>query len=180
MCVECYSNLGRTRRGVACCARDSLDKRESMKKTLELLGLSLIMGSLVACSVAPAQTMYTPESPIAPLFEAPDQPVAIVSVMDTYRSGQTVNPGGPEIEITLRNVSQEQVVSLDALIEERGRQYSFDFSVTSSRPLAPGRLASARRVLIGGGWGDGVTYSVNVSGTLQSGLTFSFSWKPSS
>ncbi len=151
-----------------------------MKKTLVLLGLPLIMGFLVACSGAPAQTTYTPEPPITPLFESPDQPVAIVSILDTYRAGQTVNPGGPEIEITLKNVSREDVISLDASIEERGRLYNFDFGVSSSRPLAPGRTASARRVLIGGGWGDSVSYSVNVSGTLRSSTTFNFIWKPSS
>ena len=30
------------------------------------------------------------------------RPVEVVSVEDTYKSGQTVNPGGPEIEIALR------------------------------------------------------------------------------
>ncbi len=171
MSVERIADSQGTCRGAARCARDRLDRRESMKKALVLLGLPLIMGSLVACSGAP-------ESPITPLFESPDYPVAIVSVVDTYRAGQTVNPGGPEIEITLKNVSREEVISLDASIEERGRRYNFDFGVSSSRLLAPGRTVSARRVLIGGGWGDSVSYSVNVSGTLRSGTTFNFIWKP--
>jgi len=39
------------------------------------------------------------------------QPVVVVSVLDTYQAGQIVNPGGPEIELTLENVSGEPIVA---------------------------------------------------------------------
>ena len=105
------------------------------------------------------------------------EPIEVISVLDTYKTGQTVNPGGPEIEITLKNAAIEPVVSLAAtLIGSRTFNYSFD--VTPSNPLLPGKSISSKNRLIGGGFpGGSIPYAVTVNGTLQSGATFAYTWE---
>lgn len=115
---------------------------------------------------APAQVTVntTPQS---------QQPVEVVSVSVPP---QSINPGGPVIEISLKNVSSEPVVSLTAGIElaEPGKIFNFDFDVTSSNPLLPDKTVSARKILIGGGYSDKVYYPLTINGTLQSGETFAY------
>jgi hypothetical protein len=142
-----------------------------------LVGLTLILMAVFACTPAPIKTV-PPTSPPTTFPETPGQPIAVVSVLDTYKVGQTVNPGGPSIEITLKKVSTEDVVSLAVALEERGREFNFDFDVSPSHSLAPGKTTSARQILIGGGWGAGIAYSLAISGTLRSGAGFSFIWEP--
>jgi hypothetical protein len=106
--------------------------------------------------------------------------VAVVSVSSTYKPGQTVNPGGPEIEMTLKNVSDEPVVYLTATLEllsvpvngATKRYWDYSFSVTPAKPLLPGKSVSSKMVLIGGGFDE--HYAVSINGTLQSGLKFSY------
>ena len=149
-----------------------------MKGILILVGLTLILMGAVACTKPPVETSTASESSETTASGSLGQPIAVVSVLDTYKIGQTVNPGGPSIEITLKNVSTEDVVSLAVALEERGREFNFNFDVSPSHSLAPGRTISARQILIGGGWGDSIPYSVAVSGTLRSGEAFSFTSEP--
>jgi len=108
------------------------------------------------------------------------QPVEIVSVLSTYKPGQTVNPGGPEIEMTLKNVSDEPVVYLTATLELLSRPadapfpkyWRYGFNVTDTNPLLPGKSISTKIRLIGGGF-DG-NYDVSINGTMQSGVTFTY------
>ncbi len=146
-------------------------------RKLALLVISLsTLGIMAGCS--PTATSQSPQSTTT--SESPGQQIEVVSVLDTYQSGQTVVPGGPEIEITLKNVSSESIISLNVTLEEGGpRSWDFDFNVTSSNPLAQNKRISCERRLIGGGWGGGVPYSLSINGTLESGEVFAFTWEPS-
>ncbi len=143
-----------------------------MRLTLIVLGLALI---LAASGCTPTSTS-TPTPPTQN-----QQPIEVISVLDTTTM---VNPGGPTIEITLKNISNEPVVSLNVTLEEGGpRSFSFDFDVTPSNPLSPNKRISAERRLIGGGFGGdppygNFPYSLTINGTMQSGETFAFTWEP--
>jgi len=115
------------------------------------------------------------KSAMAPeLSQAPpsqnQQPVEIISVTGPL---QPINPGGPTVEITLKNVAVEPVVSLSASLE-LSRPFNFDFDVTSSNPLLPDKSISSRLTLIGVGFSDNVSYPLKINGTLQSGATFTY------
>ena len=99
-----------------------------------------------------------------------EQPVEII-----YVSGPLppINPGGPTVEVTLRNVAPEPVVSLAASLE-LDRPFNFDFDVTSANPLLPDTSISARLTLIGGGFSNNIPYPLVITGTLQSGTTFNY------
>ncbi len=78
---------------------------------------------LMACSPIPGTTPT----------QTNQQPVEVISVSGPL---EPVNPGGPIVEITLKNVASEPVVSLNATLEKVGiRAYSFTFNVSSSNPL---------------------------------------------
>jgi len=110
------------------------------------------------------------------------QPVEVVSVLEP---SQIPNPGGPLVEITLKNTGIEFVISLVATVEllfwsvddpQRYRPFSFD--VSPSHPFLPGTSISAQDRIIGGGFSTGLPYDVTVNGTLQDGKAFYFTWKP--
>ena len=85
----------------------------------------------------------------------------------------------PTIEINLKNVSPDPIVSLNAvLIEFAPVDYNFGFSVTTGSPLLPGRNVIAIGDLPQGQFGEGVVYSLKISGTFRNGKTFSFMWYP--
>jgi hypothetical protein len=86
---------------------------------------------------------------------------------------QPINPGGPIVEITLKNVAVEPVVSLAATLE-LSRSFYFDFNVTSSNPLLPDKSISARLTLIGGGFSANIPYPLRINGTLQNSTTFAY------
>jgi hypothetical protein len=102
------------------------------------------------------------------------RPVQVVSVEDTYKPGETVNPGGPEIEITLKNVSTEPVINLAATLDlHRPTAGPFHYYFTAYGPILPGKTASDKQRLIGGF--GGVPYTLTINGTLESGGTFTYS-----
>jgi len=110
--------------------------------------------------------------------QSPQQPIEVISVIELDNA--TPHPGGPTIEITLKNIIKESIISLNVTLEELGdRNFDFDFDVTSSNPLAPNKRISSERRLIGGGWGGGVPYSLAINGTMESGEVFAFTWEPS-
>jgi uncharacterized protein YceK len=87
----------------------------------------------------------------------------------------------PTVELTLENVSTEPFVSLSAvLIEFAPQDYSFDLNVTPENPLLPGTNVIGFADLLQGAFGDGIAYSLKISGTYQNGQTFSFIWEPAS
>ena len=106
-----------------------------------------------------------------PVSASQDQePIEIVSVLGPVGP---VNPGGPGIEITLKNVGVEPVISLTATLE---LNESFDFTfddVSPAHPLQPNRSTSARLFLIAGGFISGnLSYPLTINTTLQSGAKF--------
>jgi hypothetical protein len=95
------------------------------------------------------------------------QPIDIVSVSGPL---QPINPGGPIVEITLKNVGDQPVIALTADLT-LNVSFSFDFDVTSSNPLLPGKSISSRRGLITGGFSDNL-YPLTITGTLQNHARF--------
>jgi hypothetical protein len=127
------------------------------KSTLIVVILGIIAMLLVAC----AEPATTPSN---------QQPIEIVSVLGPLKP---INPGGPNVEITLRNVSTESIVSLTATLE-LNRTFIFEFNVTSSNPLLPAKSVSATLTLIGGGFSDNISYPLRLEGILQNSATFAY------
>ena len=149
-----------------------------MRKTMVFSTLILILVLMGAngCHYG----VDNPSSTITTALSQNQQPIEVISVSDTHKSGETVNPGGPNIEITLKNISKAPVVSLSVTLEESVARYpfNFDYDVTSSNPLLPNKSISAVQRLIGGGSGDGTSYSLKISGTFQNGAPFSYTLGP--
>ena len=102
------------------------------------------------------------------------EPIEIVSVLGPVGPA---NPGGPNVEITLKNVGVEPVISLTATLEVDtvfGTSVDFTFDdVSPSNPLQPNRSTSDRLCLIGGGFiSDDVSYPLTINATLQNGAKF--------
>jgi hypothetical protein len=129
-------------------------KREIL--TLAMVILSMIAMLLVACSEP------------APITPTDQQPIEIISVLGPL---PPINPGGPVVEITLKNVSDEPIISLTATLE-LSRSFVFNFDVTPSNPLLPNKTISAKLSLIGGGFSDSLLYPLAINGTMQNGATF--------
>jgi hypothetical protein len=101
------------------------------------------------------------------------QPIEIVSVLGPVGP---VNPGGPIVEITLKNVSVEPVISLTATLEASsasGFPFNFTFDdVSPLNPLQPTRSTSNKLCLIGGGFSSDVSYPLTINATLRNGAKF--------
>ena len=103
------------------------------------------------------------------------QPLEILYVGEY--SETEINPAGPPIEIRLKNVSVEPIISLTVVLTEAvvtgGREdFKFDFAFTSANPLLPGETASVRRILIMASYPE--RYSLKINGIFQNGATFNF------
>jgi len=96
-----------------------------------------------------------------------NQAVEIISVTGPM---PPITPGGPMVEITLKNVSDEPITGLTAILVA-GRSFDFTFDVSPSTPLMPGASISQKSTLIGGGFSDDALYPLTVKATLQSGAT---------
>jgi hypothetical protein len=128
---------------------------------LSIVILSVVTMLLGACT-RPARTTS-------------QEPVAVESVIGPLFP----NPGGPEVEITLKNLSSEPIVSLKASLEinrapPSSGPFTFNFDVTSSSPLLPAASISSKLILINGGFSDNVSYPLLIEGKLQSGSSFSY------
>lgn len=135
-----------------------------------IMMVAVLLVMITGCqSCVTSSSSETAVTPLASTF-----PVEIVSVYDAHQPGQLIKPGGPEVKITLRNVSDKPVISLKAVLKESGnREFNIDFLVTSSHPLMPDEQISSEQVLIGGGWGDSIPYTLVISGNFENGDTFS-------
>lgn len=100
-----------------------------------------------------------------------NEPVGIVSVTGPM---PPFNPGGPEVEITLKNISNESIYSLTATLTLENQltgsafgiypaPFNFDFGITHSNLLLPGQTTSATLVLIGGGLEGGTSYPLIIN-----------------
>ncbi|MFA5078538.1 MAG: hypothetical protein WC541_03530 [Dehalococcoidia bacterium] len=99
-----------------------------------------------------------------------NQSVEIVSVTGPI---PPITPGGPTVEITLKNISVEPITGLTATLVA-GRSFDFNFDVSPSAPLLPGASISQKSILIGGGFSDDDLYPLTVKATQQSGATSVF------
>jgi hypothetical protein len=83
------------------------------------------------------------------------------------------------VEITLKNVAAEPVTAVTANLElnssaPNNSTFTFNFDVSTAKPLVSGKTVSAKLTLIGGGFSDSKTYPLTISGTTQLGDTFSY------
>ncbi len=145
-----------------------------MKRTAVFIIIVVVLFVLLVsgCSPSPGPTSTSPApSPTATLPPG-QEPIEISSATGPH---EPINPGGPIVEITLKNVSDEPVIFLEAALEVHGvadRPFEFAFDVTLSNLLLPGESISDKEVLIGGGFGDNILYPVTISGTLESNIAF--------
>ena len=127
---------------------------------------SVIVTSILLAATLLAVTV----SSCHPVSASQDQePIEIVSVLGPLGPP---NPGGPGIEITLKNVGVEPVISLTATLELSFRPFDFTFDVTPANPLQPNRSTSVTHILIGGGFGSNYSYPLTINATLQNGTKF--------
>jgi hypothetical protein len=139
-----------------------------MKYLVILTAILILVTGLTACgNAAPTTNTAIPTTGIPS-----SQPIEVVSVTGPM---PPINPGGPTVQITLKNVGQEPVVAVKATLELT-RDYEFTFDVTKSQPLSTGASATLKQTLIGGGISDGVSYPLKISATLQSGATFEYTF----
>lgn len=128
--------------------------------------LNIIAILLAACTGTPRATSPTIK-----------EPIEVVSVLGPI---PPFNPGGPVVEITLKNVSGEPVVSLKAMLGinragPSGTPFTFNFDVTHSNPLLSDKTIGSKLTLIGGGFSGNVSYPLTIEGSLKSGTVFSYS-----
>ncbi len=114
------------------------------------------------------------------------QPIEVVSIKES--TSQPVNPGGPVIEIVVKDVGPA-VIGLTVTLEEGttgntnqspSPHVPFVFSLNPDHPLYPGETASSSATLINGAWGENIKYTLTIGGMLDSGETFSYAWQPPS
>ena len=127
---------------------------------LLVLSLSLLVGG---CNSATTEPPTTSEQ----------DPVSVVSV----RAVGLVNPGGPTIEITLKNTGTEPVVSLKAgLYLEGTKKFIYDFpAVSSATPFQPGDVISQTLNLVGPtGYSNETWYSLTIDIIFQNNTTLAY------
>lgn len=141
-----------------------------LKRTAVLLVFAVVFLFLIMSGCG---TKSSP-SPTSATLPPGQEPLAVVSVIGPI---PPYNPGGPVIEITLKNVSVEPVISLitglgiDRAGPPNMPPFTFTFKVTPGNPLLPGNTTSTTQTLIGGGFSDNVTYPLTINGTLQNGTS---------
>jgi hypothetical protein len=118
-----------------------------------------LAATLLVVTVSSCHQVSTPQN---------QQPIEILSVIGPL---QPINPGGPIVEITLKNLAVEPIVALTATLE-LSRSFDSDFNVTPSNPVLPNKSISARLTLIGGGFSDNLSYPLTIDGAFQNGATF--------
>ncbi len=89
------------------------------------------------------------------------------------------NPAGPVIGITLMNVAEMPIISLNTSLRLESQlslaiSYSFIFSVSASNPLLPGQSVKDIQTLIGGGFDSSQSYHLIIAGTFENGMEFSY------
>jgi len=134
------------------------------RRVCVILANILLTSALVAAMVSGCNPVSTSQN---------QEPIEIVSVLGPVG----INLGGPTVEITLKNVGVEPVVSLTAALEvpsASGLPFDFTFDdVTPSHPLQPDRSTSDTRRLFAAGFASShVSYPLTINATLQDGTNF--------
>jgi hypothetical protein len=99
-----------------------------------------------------------------------EQPIKIISVEGPL---EPINPGGPVVGIILKNISNDDIISLNATLELE-RTFSYEFDVSANNPLLPGDTIYAERILINGGFADDTLYQLEISRICQDEAAFSY------
>ena len=91
----------------------------------------------------------------------------VIDIISISGTDSPPNPGGPEIQMTLKNIGTKPITNLNARLV-LNNNYTFNFKyVTESNPLAPGHLTSETQILIGAGYTTGVSHPLIVAGTVN-------------
>jgi len=135
-------------------------------KYLIAAALILVTIFLAACSGG-TSTSSTTTTPGVPQH----RPLQVVSVVGPIAP---FNPGGPVVEITLKNVGSEPLTGL-VIVLQMDRPYQFDTPVSKDKPLPSGQSISLTQTLIGGSIGSGENYILFLTATAQSGSVFQYS-----
>ena len=102
---------------------------------------------------------------------APVQIVSLTGPLPPY------NPGGPTVGITIKNVGSTPILTMIAALKT-DMPHPFNL-LTNWSPLIPGQTVSATVNLIGptaGSFNSDVPYPVTISGTLQDGTVFNYTF----
>jgi hypothetical protein len=141
-----------------------------------LLSIVSIMALVVMLGCGSTQSPTSTPTPTPTTTN--QQPIEIVSVLGPLAP---FNPGGPTVEIILKNVSTTPIVSLTATLGLGGvghptapGSFTFTFDVTALHPLLPGRSVSDTSTLIGAGFSDSASYPLTITGTMENGATFTY------
>lgn len=72
-------------------------------------------------------------------------------------------------------MSTEPVISLTVVFKDLGpNDYLFDFEVNNLNPLLSDQIVSDKLSLINGAFSNNNSYPLTITGTLQNGVTFTF------
>jgi hypothetical protein len=121
---------------------------------------------MVLAAVAACDDRHPKEAPqiSLPANVNPPFEVSVIGPIQPY------NPGGPEIEITFKNVSDKQIYEFASAI-----YLNRDFSLGDFGDLLPGENVTAKRILPNGAFSDNVSYSLYIYGvSMQSAKRFSY------
>jgi hypothetical protein len=111
---------------------------------------------------------------------APGSPIEVVSVIGPI---QPYNPGGPIVDVTLKNVGDVPITFLNATLSIEppltnpggfNQPFTFAFNLSSSNPLLPGQSAQCTRTLIGVGLQTCSDYPITIDGAFTNGTQFSY------
>jgi hypothetical protein len=146
---------------------------------VSILWISAQMGCTAGASSTSKTTTSTtgltsvtssPATSLSTTSIANQQPIEIVSVHGPL---PPINPGGPIVEITLKNVSNESIVFMSATVQ-LGPVFTFNFNIPVSEPFLPGQIMSSKMTLIGGGFSGDSQYAFEIKATSLTGNTFSY------
>ncbi len=132
--------------------------------------ITTTVNNTTAITITETSTATTTKTETITLTLVDRQPIEIVSIEGPLGP---INPGGPGVGITLKNISTDNIVSLNATLELE-RAFSFEFDVSDENPLLPDDTIYTERILINGGFADDVSYLLEISGTFQDGTAFSY------
>jgi hypothetical protein len=112
-------------------------------------------------------------------FSSASRPVEVVVVVGPI---PPYNPGGPVIDVTLRNAGDAPIASLNATLRlsppsgltGQPLPSTFIFSVGASDPLLPGQNIQDNLTVIGGSLQTGQDYPLTINGTTLDGQSFSY------
>lgn len=128
---------------------------------------------LVGCAGSTLSPTTSTTLPATSTGTSNQGPVAVVSVSAVGPP----NPGGPRVEITLKNVGIVPVISISAFLKLEGEKtFRYDFiDVSSTNPLQPGATTSQTLNLIGPtGYSDEAFYPLLMYVILDNGDSFTY------